>query len=452
MRAQWSSKIGFILATAGSAIGLGNIWRFPYLAAQNGGGAFLLIYLVCTAFLGYFLLTAKLSFGHIARTNIIDGFQKVIDEKISPWWSRIGGGLTLFNILFVSSIYVIVIGWTLSYVVAAAKNLIGTANITIDDHLFKTLTSSYNEQIFWILSCMAVAGTILTKGVKSGIEKVSLYLMPLLFGLLLLMTGWMFFIPGSEKGFLYLLTPHWEQMGFSSNGFQWQTFAHLTLLALGQSIYSLSLGLGVCFIYGSYLKAGSNIKKSALWIVILDTLVAILASMIVLSAVFSFDLSSNQGPTLTFITLPFVFDHMVGGKIFMLAFFILLFLGALTSIISIYEPAVNLIAEKLNFSRLKSTISVLGINLGLTLIVLASFTQKFNFQLLNKDLFDLFDYITGTYTLCMMILVYCIFMGWKICPRLLRNLHNNSYIFKKYFTFTLKWLAPFVLIVLFLSA
>ena len=148
MRAQWSSKIGFILATAGSAIGLGNIWRFPYLAAQNGGGAFLLIYLVCTAFLGYFLLTAKLSFGHIARTNIIDGFQKVIDEKISPWWSRIGGGLTLFNILFVSSIYVIVIGWTLSYVVAAAKNLIGIANITIDDHLFKTLTSSYNEQIF----------------------------------------------------------------------------------------------------------------------------------------------------------------------------------------------------------------------------------------------------------------------------------------------------------------
>lgn len=451
MRAQWNSKIGFILATAGSAIGLGNVWRFPYLAAQNGGGAFLLLYLLCIGFLGYFLLAAKLTFGHIAQTNFIDGFQKVVNKKISPWWGRIGGGLTLFNILFVSSVYVIVIGWTLSYVIAASKNLIGT-NITINEDLFKTLTSSYDEQLFWILSCVAVAGYILIKGVKKGIEKVSLYLMPLLFGLLVLMVGWMFFIPGSGKGFSYLLTPHWEQMGFSENGFQWQKFAHLTLLALGQSIYSLSLGLGVCFIYGSYLKAGNNIKKSALWIVVLDTLVAIMASMIVLPAVFAFNLSSNQGPTLTFVTLPFVFDHMVGGKIFMLAFFVLLFLGALTSLISIYEPAINLTMEKLNLSRPIATLSVLGINLGLALIVLASFTQTIQIQLQGKNLFDLFDYITGTYTMGMMILVYCLFMGWMMYPRLLRNMHNNSYIFKKYFSFTLKWLVPFVLVILFLTA
>lgn len=452
MRAQWNSRIGFILATAGSAIGLGNVWRFPYLAAQNGGGAFLLIYLICTAFLGYFLLTAKLTFGHIAQTNFIDGFQKAVNRAISPWWGRIGGGLTLFNIFFVSSVYVIVIGWTLSYVIAAGKNLVGSADIAIDEGLFKTLTSSYDEQLFWILSCMAVAGAILIKGVKKGIEKVSLYLMPFLFGLLLLMVGWMFFIPGSGKGFLYLLTPNWEQMGFSAEGFQWRQFAHLTLLALGQSIYSLSLGLGVCFIYGSYLRVGSNIKKSALWIVLLDTIVAILASMIVLPAVFAFDLDSNQGPTLTFVTLPFVFDQMIGGKVFMLTFFVLLFLGALTSLISIYEPAINLVMEKLNFSRKKATISVLGVNLGLALIVLASFTQKIQIQIGNKDLFDVFDYITGTYTMGMMILVYCIFMGWMMYPRLLRNLHNNSYIFKRYFPFVLKWLAPFVLIVLFLSA
>ena len=448
MRAQWNSKIGFILATAGSAIGLGNVWRFPYLASQNGGGAFLLIYLLCVGFLGYFLLTAKLAFGHIAQTNFIDGFQKVIDKKVSPWWGRIGGSLTLFNIFFVGSVYIIVIGWTLSYVIAAGKNLIGNANITIDANLFNTLTSSYGEQLFWILSCTAVAGIILIKGVKSGIEKVSLYMMPFLFGLLLLMVGWMCFIPGSGKGFLYLLTPHWEQLGFSAQGFQWHQFAHLTLLALGQAIYSLSLGLGVCFIYGSYLKAGTNIKKSALWVVVLDTLVAILASMIVLPASFAFDLGSNQGPTLTFITLPFVFDHMVGGKVFMLAFFVLLFLGALTSLISIYEPAINLVMEKLGFLRLKATLFTLSINLGLALIVLASFTQKIQI----RNLFDLFDYITGTYTMGLMILVYCIFMGWKICPRLLQNLHNNGHFFRKYFSFTLKWLAPFVLVILFLTA
>ena len=449
MRAQWGSKIGFILAAAGSAIGLGNIWRFPYLATQNGGGAFLLVYLLCVAFLGYFLLTAKLAFGHIARTNFMDGFKQVVEEKISPWWARMGGGLTLFNIFVVSAVYVIVIGWTLSYVVAAGKNLIGLDKITIDEGLFSALTSSFGEQLFWICLCMAVAGLILMKGVKSGIEKVSLYLMPVLFLLLLFMVGWIITLPNTGKGFAYLFVPRWERLGFSEAGFHWNQFAHLTLLALGQAIYSLSLGLGVCFIYGSYLKAGTNIKKSALWVVVLDTCVAILASMIVLPAVFAFDLESGQGPALSFITLPFVFDKMAGGSFLMMTFFLLLFLGALTSLISIYEPAINLIMEKLNFSRVKATLSILGINLGLALVVLASFTKKID---LGKDLFDMFDYITGTYTMGAMILVYCIFMGWKICPRLLANLHHNGPVFKVYFKFVLKWLAPIVLILLFLTA
>ena len=449
MRAEWGSKIGFILAAAGSAIGLGNIWRFPYLVAQNGGGAFLLVYLLCVTFLGYFLLTAKLAFGHVAKTNFIDGFKQAVEEKISPWWGKIGGGLTLFNIFAVSAVYVIVIGWTLSYVIAAGKNLLGLDKIEIDENLFNSLTSSYGEQLFWILLCMSIAGLILIKGVKSGIEKVSLYLMPVLFLLLIFMVGWMFFIPNSERGFAYLFIPHWEKLGFSDYGFDWKAFAHLTLLALGQAIYSLSLGLGVCFVYGSYLKTGTNIKKSALWVVVLDTSVAILASMIVLPAVFAFDLDPHQGPSLSFVTLPFVFDKMTGGVFFMLAFFVLLFLGALTSLISIYEPAINLIMEKLNFSRVKACFTVLGINLVLALIVLASFTKKIHFK---KDLFDLFDYVTGTYTMGAMILIYSLFMGWKICPRLLINLHNNNPIFKTYFRFVLKWLAPIVLILLFLSA
>ena len=169
--------------------------------------------------------------------------------------------------------------------------------------------------------------------------------MPVLFLLLLFMVGWMITLPNTGKGFAYLFVPRWEQLGFSANGFHWNQFAHLTLLALGQAIYSLSLGLGVCFIYGSYLKAGTNIKKSALWVVVLDTTVAILASMIVLPAVFAFDLESGQGPALSFITLPFVFDKMAGGNFLMMTFFLLLFLGALTSLISIYEPAINLIME-----------------------------------------------------------------------------------------------------------
>ena len=174
--------------------------------------------------------------------------------------------------------------------------------------------------------------------------------------------------------------------------------------------------------------------------------------MIVLPAVSAFGINPNQGPTLTFVTLPYVFDGMVGGGVFMLAFFLLLFLGALTSLISIYEPAINLITEKCNFSRTKATLSVLGGDLILAVVVLASFTHQIDISIGERDLFDLFDYVTGTYTMGMMILVYCIFMGWKICPRLLQNLHNNSPLFKQYFSFSLKWLVPFVLVVLFLTA
>ena len=452
MRAQWGSKIGFILATAGSAIGLGNIWRFPYLAAKDGGGAFLLIYLLCVALLGYVLLSSKLIFGSLAKTNFMDGFQKVSDKKISPLWGKVGGGLVLFNLFGICSVYVIVIGWTLSYVIAATENLLGIAHIPIDSSLFSSLTSSYGTQLLWIILCMMVAGSVLVKGVKGGIEKASLFLMPFLFGLLILMFIWMMFIPGSEKGLIYLFKPHWEQMGWGVDGFQWRSFAHLTLTALGQAIYSLSLGVGVCFVYGSYLKEGANIQKSALWVVLLDTCVAILASMIVLAAIFAFGLESNQGPALTFITLPFVFEQMVGGKIFMFIFFVLLFLGALTSLISLYEPAINLIMEKLKLSRKKATCAVLSINLMSTLVILASFTEKVHWRCWGKNLFDLADYITGTYTLGLAVLVYCVFMGWKIAPKIIAKYADASPLFKAYVHFTLKWIIPVILILLFLSA
>ena len=311
MRSQWGSKLGFILATAGSAIGLGNIWRFPYLIAQNGGGAFLLIYLLCVAFLGYFLLAAKVTFGRIAQTDFIDAFQKTC-KNASRLWADCGGFFALFNIFFVSSIYIIVISWTLSYVQVGVRNFFDVYPLEINASLFERLTSSYSSQLFWIILCLLISGYILTRGVKEGIEKISLYLMPMLFFILIFMVAWISFTPNTGKGFAYLFYPDWKRLGFTPDGFEWHTFAHLSLLALGQAIYSLSLGLGVCFIYGSYLKADIDIKKSVFWVVLLDTCVAILASLIVVPAVFAFDLESNQGPALSFITLPFVFNQMYG--------------------------------------------------------------------------------------------------------------------------------------------
>lgn len=450
MRSYWGSKLGFILATAGSAIGLGNIWRFPYLIAQNGGGAFLLVYLLCVGLLGYCLLCAKLSFGHISGTNFVDGFTKVTNSHSSAWWGRIGGFLTLFNILFVSGVYVVVIGWTLSYLIASAKNLIGLDVISIDKNLFKDLTSSYMSQLFWGVLCVCTAVFVLVRGVKRGIEKTSLYLMPFLFVLLIFMVVWMFLLPGSEKGLQYLFSFSLDQLGFSEDGMDWHKLGHITLLALGQAIYSLSLGLGVCFIYGSYLKPGTNIRKSALCVVILDTLVAVLASMIIIPAIFAFGLESNQGPALSFITLPFVFDQMVGGKIFMFIFFLLLFIAALTSLISIYEPAIDFMVTKKNLSRTKATWLVCGANLVLSMIILASSTNYISFKILNRNLFDFADYLTGSYTLGLMVLIYCIFIGWRIFPNIIKDLQISNGFERVYFNIVLKYVLPIVLILLFI--
>ncbi|MBQ4471672.1 MAG: sodium-dependent transporter [Alphaproteobacteria bacterium] len=452
MHTHWGSKLGFVLATAGSAVGLGNIWRFPYLIAQNGGGAFLLVYLLCVGLLGYFLLTAKITFGRIAATNFIDGFQKVTNGAASRLWSRLGGFLTIFNVFFVSAVYVVVIGWTLSYVVASAQNLIGFSSVAIDKNLFETLTASYGTQLFWGILCIVVTSLILIRGVKGGIEKTSLYLMPFLFLLLIFMVAWMFMIPGSEKGLKFLFTPNWADLGITESGFDIHKLAHVALLALGQAIYSLSLGMGVCFIYGSYLKPNTDIKKSGLWVVILDTLVATLASMIVVPAVFAFGLESNQGPGLSFITLPFVFSQMAGGKIFMFVFFLLLFVAALTSLISIYEPVINLLIERKGLSRKMATMCVAGMNVILSAVVLASFTGHLSWTILGKNLFDCADYVTGSYTMGLMVLIYCVFMGWKIWPQIRDNLKIKNKIFENYFSFVIKILSPIILVLLFIMA
>jgi len=203
MRAKWGSKLGFILATAGSAIGLGNIWRFPYLAGKYGGGIFLLTYLICVVMLGYFMLVAKLTFGRMAQTNIVDGFQKVArqhNRSVSRAWGWLGGWLAFINTWLVSAVYVVVIGWTLSYVVRGGALGLGLSKITLDEKLFQKLSGSFGEQLFWGVSCILITALIIVKGVKKGIERLSLYLMPILFVLLLFMVLWMVFLPGAEKG------------------------------------------------------------------------------------------------------------------------------------------------------------------------------------------------------------------------------------------------------------
>lgn len=457
-RTHWSTKLGFILATAGSAIGLGNIWRFPYLAGSYGGGSFLLMYVLCAVGLGYFLLLAKLAFGRAAQTNIVDGFQVVAkkDHKtVSSWWGCFGGMLAMLNILLVSSVYVVVAGWTLFYVALGIRNLFGLGE-TVSAQTFSGLTGSFSEQLLWGTLSIAVTAAILVRGVKKGIEKLSLILMPSLFVLLILMAICILFLPNSEKGLAFLFTPNWEMMGFTKRGFDFNIFSDLFLTAMGQAFYSLSLGMGVMFIYGSYLSDKTNLKNSTKWVIVLDTLVAIMAGMIVLPAVFAFGLAPTEGPTLSFISLPMVFSKITGGSVLMLMFFMSLFVAALTSLISIYEAGVSLLMDKLSLSRIKAVLSLVLVNFAIVGIVLASYTGQLNWTIADQNLFSALDILTGSYTMLAFVLFTTVFIGWVVPNVVIRNASDggkkiSNTFFNKYMLFTLKFTAPIILIILFVS-
>lgn len=459
-RTHWSSQLGFILATAGSAVGLGNIWRFPYLAGQNGGGTFLLLYLICVFGLGYFILTAKLTFGRTAQTNIIDGFQVVAQKNkknIHPCWGLTAGFLTVFNTFFVGGIYLIVIGWTLFYFYHSSLYLIGLSDNPMNKETFLSLTGSFSQQFFWGCICVLTTILILIRGIKKGIEKFSLYLMPILFSLLVFLVFWILNLPNAFDGLKFYLVPNFEVLGFTSDGFQFKTLADLLIKVLGQAIYSLSLGLGTVFIYGSYLSNNENIVKSAKWIVLLDTLVAFFAGLIILPAVFSFNLAPETGPTLTFITLPLVFEQIAGGSFLMFLFFSLLFIAALTSLISIYEPIVNLLIEKTKISR-TTAVCLTGVgNIIGTSVILLSFTKTLPIQINGKNLFDVVDTLTGSFTIAALVFFCLLFMGWVVSTALIRNLQMGiekplSKFYKRYLRFTLRFTAPLVMIVLFINA
>ncbi len=459
-RALWHGQLGFIFATAGSAIGLGNVWRFPYMAGQNGGGTFLVLYLLCVFGLGYFLLLSKLAFGRCAHSNIIDGFSIVASKNkktVSPWWGKIAGALSLFNTLLVPGVYVVVIGWTLFYLVHALLYLFHLSDTPLNKNLFENLTTSFGEQFFWGILCIMATMGIIMRGIRNGIERISLLLMPILFVLLIFMAVRMLMMPEAYKGIAFFLKPDFAAMGFTSDGFQFKTFASLLLQVIGQAIYSLSLGLGVLFVYGSYLSDKENLLKSTAWIASLDTLVALLSGFIVLPAVFAFHLPPESGPTLSFITLPMVFEQMRGGAFLTVIFFALLFIAAITSLISMYEAAVSIISEKTHINRTRVVWIVGSMNTLITGIILLSFSKTVSWKIGSMDLFSFADVLTGSFTMGFLVLYTTLFMGWVVSTAVIQNIQNGMLkplpkFFKRYLRFTLRLIAPLILIILFMTA
>ena len=393
-RAHWSSRIGFVLAAAGSAIGLGNIWKFPYITGEFGGGAFVLVYLGCVLLLGLPLMVAELMIGRRAQTNPVGAFQ-VLHKQGSLW--QTAGWLGVASGFLILSFYSVIAGWAIAYVFKSLAGFSGTAEQIMGQ--FDVLRKSPAQSIFWHTLFMGLTIAIVAGGIKNGIERWSKILMPTLF---VLLTGLMFYgLFGTSGG--------WQALSFLFN----PDFSKLTatgfLSALGHAFFTLSLGMGAMITYGSYMGRGANIVRDAITISILDTVIALMAGIAIFSLVFHFGMEPGAGPGLIFKTLPVLFKET--GRLISVPFFVLLTFAALTSAISLLEVVVSYFVDQLGWTRIKATITMGSVTY---LIGILSAVALWQIPIGGKQLgfLEIFDTLTTNYMLPIGGVLTCLFVAW----------------------------------------
>lgn len=409
-REHFGSRLGFVLAAAGSAVGLGNIWKFPYMTGQNGGGIFLIIYLALAFSVGLSVMLAEFAIGRAAERNPVGAFAKL---RGGAW--PVVGALGVVAGFIILSFYGVVAGWTLAYVVKIASGLL------VDDDpqrlaaAFETFVGSPIQPIVYQIVFMTLTIVVVIGGVAHGIERSCKVLMPGLFLLLLVLVVRALTLPGALAGIEYYLKPDFSNLsGGTINA------------ALSQAFFSLSLGMGAMLTYGSYLSKQSNLPGSTLWVTSIDASVALLAGLLIMPAVFAFGFDPSAGPGLTFITLPAVFAHMPLGAVFAVFFFVLLVIAALTSAVSLLEVVVAYFVDEWGFSRTTATIvfgaaiTLLGIPASL------SFGIWGEVSLFGKGIFDLLDYLTTNLLLPVGGICISLFAGWVVYPRLFAEATNQG--------------------------
>lgn len=401
-RGHWKSRTGFILAAAGSAVGLGNVWRFPYLAGENGGGAFLILYLAIAFSLGVSVLLAELAIGRLAARNPI-GALRVL--KGGAW--TIAAYLGVAAAFLLLSFYSVVGGWTLAYVVKAATGALGGETAASATKAFRALTEGATEPIIYHGLFIALTVGIVLRGVNSGIEAANKWMMPALFLLLLALALRAVTLPGAGAGLAFYLTPDFSKVT-----------AGTVVNALSQAFFSLSVGLGAMITYGSYLDArGGSLPRAACWIAGIDTAVAMLAGLLIFAAVFAFGQNPAAGPSLTFITLPTVFHQMPGGAVFAAAFFLLLAFAALTSAVSLLEIPVAYLVDEHAMPRGRAAL-LLGLALFLVGIPSSlSLGPWHGDTVLGLDFMDLLDTVTIKIMVPLGGILFCLFVGWPLESR-----------------------------------
>ncbi len=435
-RANFGTKLGVILASAGSAVGLGNIWRFPYMTGEYGGAAFILTYLGCVLLFGAPIMMAEFLIGRRSRSNTARAYQKLAPG--TPWrWVGRMGVLAGFLIL---SYYSVVAGWTLEYIVDAAVGNFADKGPADFVQFYNSFVSNPWLPVVWTIVFLAGTHLIIVKGVEKGIERSSKVMMPALFVLLLILAVCAILLPGSGRGIEFLLKPDFSKVDGS-----------VLLAAMGQAFFSLSLGMGCLCTYASYFKSDTNLPRTAFSVAIIDTAVAILAGVIIFPAAFAVGIQPDSGPGLLFVTLPNVFQQAFGNVPFIAAllavmFYILLALAALTSTISLHEVVTAYLHEEFNLSRGKAARLVTGGCIVLGTLCSLSLGLGRDYTLFGMTLFDLFDFVTAKLMLPLGGFFIALFTGWFLDKKIVREeLTNQGTLRLRIYgliIFLLKFVAP----------
>ena len=437
-RSNFSGKIGFVLAAAGSAVGLGNLWRFPYLAAKYGGGIFLLVYVILAITFGFTLTIGEVSLGRKSGLSAIGAFQ-----KLSEKYSFIGYLAALVPIIILPY-YSVIGGWVIKYL---SVFLTGSAAIAAEDAYFGAFTSQAVEPMIWLFLFVVVTTVVVYRGVEQGVEKVSKILMPILVVLTICIALYSVTLPGAFEGFLYYITPDFSKFSLTT-----------VVGAMGQLFYSMSLAMGIMITYGSYMKKDVDLEKSVKQIEIFDTGIAFFAGMMIIPAVFAFsggDASAiNAGPGLMFITLPKVFASMPMGNVIGTAFFLLVLFAALTSSISLMETIISIFCDKFGWHRHQATLLVFGMTTVVALPSTLGFGLWSGITPLGMDFLTFFDFVSNSVLMPIVAFLTCIFIGFVIKPKAIIEEVKISSPFKneRLFTLMIKYIAPICIIIILISS
>ncbi|NUF49737.1 sodium-dependent transporter [Gilliamella sp. ESL0250] len=436
---QWSSRMGFMLAAAGSAVGLGNIWKFPYMAGEMGGSAFVLTYLLFMFVIGLPILVLEWLIGRRGQKNPIHTMEDVaISEGRSKSWHWVGiiGVVGSFLIL---SFYSVIGGWATDYIVLSAQGTFEGAHGEVTGQIFDNFLGNVNHLLTWHTVFMFATASIVAMGVGAGLERACKIMMPGLGVLLLVLVGYAAYVSGPSfgKAFSFLFTPDWSAINGTA-----------MLAALGHAFFSLSLGMGIMMAYGSYLGKDVNLLSTARTVVILDVIVAMLSGMAIFPLVFANGLQPGEGPGLIFVTLPIAFGNMAGGTVLGVLFFIFLTFAALTSSISLLEPTVELLEEKTPLGRKSATILSSLVIWALGIACLLAFNEWADVKLFGKNIFDLLDYLTSKIMLPLTGLGTVVFGAWMMNQKRIREeLNLNDFWFSVWSVLT-RYIVPVAVIII----